>query len=103
MKQSTNCFFFTSLNSFKSIFFIQPADQKCEINKDATLPIVVQGFESLTPYMTINGDVRLPAPDGYVGSGACIDEFGPGNCITLESNALGCPYEPDECTEVILV
>ena len=76
-------------------------DKKCTINKDPTLPVIVQGFESLTAYMTISGAVRLPALDGYIGSGACIDEFGSGNCITLESKAFGCPYEPDECSEVI--
>ena len=54
--------------------------------------------------MVIEGAaVRLPAAgDGYIGSGACIDQTG-SNCITLEPNALGCPYEPDECSEVAVI
>ena len=55
----------------------------------------------MTPYMAIDGAVRLPATsDGHVGPGACINEIGSDNCITMEINAFGCPYERDECTEV---
>ncbi len=58
-------------------------------------------FDSLGPGMAVDGAVRLPAPAaGAFGAGACIDAVGATNCITLESNALGCPYQPDLCPQV---
>ena len=48
------------------------------------------------------GNVTLSAPaEGYSGPGACINEIGPNNCITLETNPVGCPFEPQECDDVI--
>ena len=72
----------------------------CGIN---TFQVILQGFESLAPNIAIGDSVTLPAPDGYFGFGTCIDGVGSNNCITLEPDALGCPYEPDECSEVSVI
>ena len=58
-------------------------------------------FDVLTATTALEGAVRLPARhDGYFESGACIDDAGPGTCITLETSPSGCPFEPDECPRV---
>ena len=51
--------------------------------------------------METEGAVRFPATsDGFVGSRACVDAIGPNNCITLVTNPVGCPFEPQKCDEV---
>ena len=58
-------------------------------------------FDALTATTALEGVVRLPARhDGYFGSGACIDDVGPDICITLETSPIGCPFEPDQCSQV---
>ena len=72
----------------------------CILDKDPDFPVIAQSFDSVTPNMEISGAISLPAPsNGYSGPGACVEEIG-SNCITMEPSALGCPYEPDECSEV---
>ena len=58
-------------------------------------------FDTLATSTTLEGSVRLPAiHGGYFGSGACVDDTGSNNCITLETSPSGCPFEPDECPQV---
>ena len=81
----------------------QPFDEKCRLDKPTGDVISLQyHFDTLAPNIQTIGSVRLPAPsDGYSGPGACVDEIGPNNCITLETNPAGCPYEPQHCDDVI--
>ena len=58
-------------------------------------------FDSLAATAALEGSVRLPARHaGYFGSGACVDDAGPDTCITIETSPSGCPFEPDQCSQV---
>ena len=58
-------------------------------------------MNTLGANMVREGSSRLPAPlDGYFGSGACVDAVGIPHCITLETSPSGCPYQPDQCSQV---
>ena len=82
---------------------LQPVTKRYVFNKPTGyVPSLQYNFDTLTSNIQTVGSVRLPAPsDGYSGPGACVDEIGPNNCITPETNPAGCPYEPQHCDDVI--
>ena len=86
-----------------AFLWFQPETKKCEFNEPTGyVPLLQYHFHALASSVQLIGNVTLPAPSGgYSGSGVCINEIGPNNCITLETNPVGCPFEPTNCDEVI--